>query len=134
MSFQRAVTLAVLLPLGLACDSHGPSECLDGVSFTVGAGTEPTFDWAPACRMQALVILAKGPSPSFVWAVRGPLAGNVLEPPIRYGEVPPDAISNNPAPPLEEGTAYQVTLYASVDNPLGNGRTVQAVDSTVFVP
>jgi hypothetical protein len=112
-----------------------PSASLDGVSFTVGAGTEPTFDWAPSCRMQALVInLAEDPNHAFVWSVLTPLGSNGLQPPIRYGEVPPHASSNSPAPALSEGTAYRVTLYASINSPLGNGSTQVPVDSTVFVP
>jgi hypothetical protein len=131
---RRALGLAVILPLGLACDSLGPSDCLDGVTFTVSAGTEPTFDWAPSCRMQALVVhLAEAPNHDFVWSVHSPLGSNVLEPPIRYGEVPPHASSNSEAPALSEGTAYRLTLYASINNPLGGSAQVP-VDSTVFVP
>ncbi|HEX3275405.1 MAG TPA: hypothetical protein VHR43_11155 [Gemmatimonadales bacterium] len=132
---RRGLVPAVMLPLALACDSLGPSDCLDGVTFTVSAGTEPTFDWAPSCRMQALVVhLAEAPNHDFVWSVHTPLGSNGLQPPIRYGEVPPHASSNSPAPALSEGTAYRLSLYASINSPVDNGSTQVPVDSTVFVP
>jgi len=127
------ITLAFLVPLGLACDNMGPSACLDGVSFTVGPGTEPTVDWKPSCRMQALVFrAANDPGSAIIWEVysRG---GNELRPPLRYGEIPPNALGPTPAPALAEGTSYRLTLYASFNDPTG-GVTQQAVDSVVFVP
>jgi hypothetical protein len=105
------LALAFVVPLGLACDTMGPSACLDGVSFTVGTGTEPTVDWKPSCRMQSLVFRAV----------------------IRYGEIPPNAFGPMPAPALAQGTGYRLTLYASFNDPTG-GATQQAVDSVVFVP
>ena len=133
--FASRIALAFALPLGLACDNLGPSPCLDGVSFTIGAGTAPTFAWEPACRMQALIIrTVNDPNQSVVWAVSTTLGTNELRPPLRYGEIPPNANGTTPPPaPLTVGTSYRLTLYASFNDPTG-GATQQAVDSVVFVP
>lgn len=127
--------LALVVPLGLACDNMGPSACLDGVSFTVGAGTEPTVDWEPSCRMQSLVFRAvNDPNNAIIWQVSTPLGTNELRPPLRYGEIPPHALGGpTPAPALAQGTSYRLTLYASFNDPTG-GAAQQAVDSVVFVP
>ena len=129
----RALAAGTLLPLfGLQCgDTLGPSACLDGVTFSVGPGIQPTFDWRPACRVLRLLVRpVEGPAPP-VWSVGFPGGTNALEPPVRYGEVPAGA-DGGTLTDLVSGTAYRVTLYAWFRTDIATD--VVALDSTDFMP
>ena len=133
-TFEISRTRPALIALvGLACsDTLSPSACLDGVTFTVGPGTEPTFDWKPACRVSQLEVRSVDNPVVRMWSVGSPRPA--LRPPIRYGEVPDEAgaIGTTPASPLSPGSAYHLRLLATFSTPVGfNSVELGGVD---FVP
>jgi hypothetical protein len=129
----RATAAALLPLLGLQCgDRVGPSACLDDMTIMVGSGVRPTFDWRPACYVNALSIRLVEKPVERVWGVSSPGSSNALRPPIQYGLVPSGADgSSNPAD-LVAGSAYRLTLYASFDTAVATD--LEVLDSVDFVP
>jgi hypothetical protein len=91
-------------------DSTGPDpsipECSGPVTIEVSAGTMPTFDWTPECRL-FLVLVELGATDRWIILSEG---ANAIAPPVRYGVVPDGAVQQEPALPLEAGQTYDVTL------------------------
>jgi hypothetical protein len=134
MRFRAAAARALFPLLGLACsDALGPSACLSGMSFVVGAGTQPTFDWRPACSVNALTVRAVEDPVEALWALGSPSTSNAVRPPIRYGEIPSGASGTATAPALVTGSPYRLTLYVWLENPIPPSKQ-QVLDSVDFVP
>jgi hypothetical protein len=114
----RAAAASALFPLfGLGCsDALGPSACLSGMSFVVGPGTQPTFDWRPACSVNALTVRAVENPDEAIWALGSPSTSNAVRPPIRYGTMPSAASGPGPAPALVTGSTYRLTLYVWLES------------------
>jgi hypothetical protein len=132
--FRAAAARALFPLLGLACsDALGPSACLSGMSFVVGTGTKPTFDWRPACSVNGLMVRAVENPDEAIWTLGSPSTSNAVRPPIRYGEMPAGASGTTTAPPLVTGSTYRLTLYVWLDNPIPPSQQ-QVLDSVDFVP
>lgn len=104
------VTLTVVMLVGCSDDSSGPEElpeCTGQVTVSISAGTEPTFNWAPACR-GFLLLVEEGATD--VWSVIT-LGSNDLAPPVTYGVVPAGATELDTPVPLMVGTTYDVILF-----------------------
>jgi hypothetical protein len=131
----RAAAAGALFPLlGLGCsDTLGPSACLSGMSFVVGAGTQPTFDWHPACGVNGLTVRAVENPGEAIWGLGSPSTSNAVRPPIQYGKIPSGASGTEPAPALVPGSTYRLTLYVWLENPVPPSRR-QVLDSVDFVP
>ena len=110
---------------------EGPEvpACTGDVSIQVSAGTEPTFSWAPACRL-SLVLVEPADSGRDLWAV-GARRANRIAPGVRYGVVPPGVsqTTDGPPVPLVAGQSYKIVLGRAGDD----GGTVLAGLST-FTP
>ena len=102
----------------------------------VGAGLTPSIGWSPGCRIASLTVYEAVPIPpaqpgedpvpplpgdqtpgyyngSQLWWITSPeVAGNLIEPSVRYGHVPGDAEELQPAAPLVAGKHYIVELVA----------------------
>jgi hypothetical protein len=130
----RAAAAGALFPLlGLGCsDALGPSACLSGMSFVVGAGTQPTFDWHPACGVNGLTVRAVENPGGAIWGLGSPSTSNAVRPPLQYGTIPSGASGTEPAPALVPGSTYRLTLYVWLENPIQPSR--QVLDSVDFVP
>jgi hypothetical protein len=131
----RAAAAGALFPLlGLGCsDALGPSACLSGMSFVVGTGTQPTFDWRPACGVNALTVRAVENPDEAIWGLGSPSTSNAVRPPIRYGTIPSGASGTETAPALVTGSTYRLTLYVWLENPIPPSQQ-QVLDSVDFVP
>jgi len=125
-------TFLALLSAGCG-EALGPGPCLDGVSFEVGPGTQPTFDWRPACGINGLTVRTIESPSATVWALSSPSTSNALRPRVQYGQVPRGATGLEPVSPLVGGSGYRLTLYAWIANPLTSGE-LKALDSVDFVP
>jgi hypothetical protein len=132
---RRAIARGSLVAvLSIGCgEMLGPETCLDGVSFEVGPGTEPTFDWRPACGVNGLTVRTIESQSATVWGLSSPGTSNALRPRVRYGQVPAGATGLEPVGPLARGSNYRLTLYAWIANPLTAGQ-LKALDSVDFVP
>ncbi len=132
---SRAAAAGALFPLlGLGCsDTLGPSACLSGMSFVVGIGTQPRFDWRPACAVNALTVRAVENPDEAIWGLGSPSTSNVVRPPIQYGKVPSGVGGTEPAPALISGSTYRLTLYVWLENPISPSQR-QVLDSVDFVP
>ena len=132
--WSRAAAGALFPLLGLGCsDALGPSACLGGMSFVVGTGTQPTFDWQPACGVNALTVRAVESPDKVLWGLGSPSTSNAVHPPIRYGTIPPGASGSASAPALLTGSTYRLTLYVWLENPISPSQQ-QVLDSVDFVP
>ena len=131
----RAAAAGALFPLlGLGCsDTLGPSACLSGMSFVVGTGTQPTFDWRPPCGVNALTVRAVENPEKVLWGLGSPSTSNAVHPPIRYGTIPSGASGTEPAPALIPGSTYRLTLYVWLEMPIPPSQQ-QVLDSVDFVP
>ena len=85
----------------------------------VSAGLTPTIGWTPDCSVnkisvfQALTAQDPGGDPIFVgpemWEVHASqIAGNTIDPSVRYGQVPSGTTEGSPALPLIAGQPYVV--------------------------
>ena len=131
----RAAAAGALFPLlGLGCsDALGPSACLSGMSVVVGTGTQPTFDWRPACGVNGLTVRAVENPNEAIWGLGSPSTSNTVRPPIQYGKIPSGASGTEPAPALVAGSTYRLTLYVWLENPVPPSQR-QVLDSVDFVP
>jgi hypothetical protein len=104
--------LAGAIPLVTACGGDagtGPGAsrpCTNHVAITVSSGTTPRFTWEPACRVIALLVEQDA---SDMWFVEG--IGEGIASDVRYGSVPPNGTSDEPALPLVPGTTYEVIVF-----------------------
>jgi hypothetical protein len=132
---RRATAAGALFPLlGLGCsDTLGPSACLSGVSVVVSTGTQPTFDWRPACGVNGLTVRAVENPDETIWGVGSPSTSNTVRPPIQYGKIPSGASGTEPAPALVTGSTYRLTLYVWLESPVPPSQR-QVLDSVDFVP
>ena len=102
----------VALSAALACSSDPAAPdsdleaCTGPVTVHVSAGTSPTFDWEPECRL-FFINVERGAGDEWLVHSEGE---NAIAPPVRYGEVPSGATERAPAVPLEPGVTYDVTL------------------------
>jgi hypothetical protein len=118
---MRSIVLAltgVLLTTSCGTDPnvfHVGCQQVDG--FDVGSGLTPSISWSPGCRVASLgvyegVPVGPGDVPPLpgtlpglttgarMWQITSPAsAGNLLEPALRYGDRPADAIEDTPALP-----------------------------------
>jgi hypothetical protein len=100
----------------------------------VGSGLTPSIGWSPGCRVGSLAVYEAVPVPppqpgedptpplpgdqtpgytqgTPMWRITSPaVAGNLIEPSVRYGSVPGDADELQPATPLAAGKHYIVEL------------------------
>ena len=81
--------------------------------LSVGSGTEPLFEWTPACGVLRLQVDYHDPAypdlpPVYAWS----RTEFFLAPPVQYGVEPPSPLPVLlPAEPLEAGRTYTVRLY-----------------------
>jgi hypothetical protein len=80
--------------------------CTGDVTVSVSAGTTPTFTWAPACLVLALLVEQEASDMWFLEATGEGIASGV-----RYGTVPSGASGDGPAVALVQGTTYEVILF-----------------------
>jgi hypothetical protein len=67
--FRTAGAGALIPLLVLGCSGVvDPSSCLSGMSFVVSTGTQPTFDWRPACSVHGLTVRAVENPDQAIWA------------------------------------------------------------------
>ncbi len=130
---KLATALPVIAFVGLArCgDATGAgSHC--SPTIVVGSGTTPQFSWAPACRIQALVVFSGNAcSPRFeCWKIES-LNDNQISSPVRYGTVPSTARQSSTPLPLQRGLEYAVRLERYEDF---DGRTLVEVAVAAFTP
>jgi hypothetical protein len=89
----------------------GLAVCRTPVTITVSAGLTPTFNWTPACRVEALTVrhAANGAT---MWSLFATLDNRGIPPGVRYATVPVGAfeLGADAPPPLEAGATYVVTL------------------------
>jgi len=114
--------------LTASCADPGPSlaDC-SAVAITVSAGTQPTFNWTPACEVEALTV-ALHDRDVIVWGAMSPNQTNTIASPVPYGTTPPgSAATANRIEPLVTGTTYQVTLFRVDD-----AGALQAVGMAIF--
>lgn len=103
-------------------------------SIDVGDGLTPSIGWSPDCRVSSLAVYEALPIPppqpgedpvptlpgdqtpgysggSQQWRITSPeVAGNLIEPSVRYGQVPGNADEQQAAVPLMAGKHYIVEL------------------------
>ena len=90
-------------------------------TITVSPGLRPTiaFDPPTAYTLQVYEGPEDGDGLGVLWTARGPGGyENDLHSPVTYG-VPPEGSEVGPAPPLESGQVYTVTVYRK--DPKGDG-------------
>lgn len=109
---MRSFRKAVLICAAVACSSDPTSpggplpDCTGPVSIEVSAGTSPSFDWSPACRLFFLNVELGADDH---WLIISD-STNAIAPPVRYGVLPAGARQRAPATPLESGQTYDVNL------------------------
>lgn len=119
-----------LVVLNAACADPGPSlaDC-SAVAVTVSAGTQPTFNWTPACQVEALTVALHNNHDVIVWGAVSPNQTNTIGSPVPYGSTPPGAAATaNRIEPLVSGTTYEVTVFRMDD-----GGTIRAVGTATFL-
>lgn len=89
----------------------------------VGRGLRPSISWSPgpAYKLMMYPGAADGDGFGVLWSVAG--SGdyeNHLHSPVTYG-VPPDGSDFAPAPPLEAGKTYTVTVTRKDERGSGDG-------------
>jgi hypothetical protein len=131
----RAAAAGALFPLlGMDCgDALGPSACLSGMSFVIGTGSQPTFNWQPACGVNGLTVRAVENPDEAIWGLGSPSTSNAVRPPIQYGKIPSGLSGTATAPALVTGSAYRLTLYVWLESPVPPSQR-QVLDSVDFVP
>jgi hypothetical protein len=142
----RRITLAssltvLLLGSAVGCGDGGTApdapDCVAQTTITVSAGTQPTISWTPTCRAAVLRVslITTGSTPRAVWQIGATEARNVIEPGVRYGDVPSGTAADHVAEPLVAGATYSVSLNA-VDcrAATGCGSTAALVGTKVFTP
>ncbi|HYC33736.1 MAG TPA: hypothetical protein VEB59_15715 [Gemmatimonadales bacterium] len=122
---MRTIAFAWSTILVIACGTNDPNKFHDGCdhisSLEVTAGPTPDIDWSPDCAVntitvhQALTPEDPGSDPlpvgQTMWEIHATeVAGNTIEPSVRYGEVPPGIIEGSPPLPLTVGQTYIVSV------------------------
>jgi len=128
----RAVPLAslvagvlVLVSCGGGSDPAAPlGECRGNVTMQVASGPVPRFEWAPACRLDELVV-EDVESGERIWHLRTE-GRNGLTPGVSYGVAPPGAVVVVPPAPLEHTGRYTgaVFTYLPVYGTIATGTLV----------
>jgi hypothetical protein len=128
MRRSTILALTILMAPLTACggEATGPAgECTDdtrAVSVAVSTGSQPVFDWDPACSIAQLNIEEGG---GLKWGIHtdasvwnDPVQANLIVPPVTYGVVPagseqfgPPDVPFGPPEPLSSGTTYEITLW-----------------------
>lgn len=123
--------LGVLLGLSsLACGDSPVTEpdvlavCATTVRVTATAGTTPTFDWSPRCRVGGVLIEPIERGIGDRWSIRSD--SNTIAPPLPYGVEPAGARTVAPPQPLEAGKDYRIVLEVRVSE---NASTFVAIDT-----
>src|SRR5262245_52963413 len=104
-----------LLLTSVQCDgdSAGPSflECAGPVVLSISSGLTPELAWRPRCSLFALDIhdLTTDTSTWSLLSLYG--TGNALDPPIKFGVVPPGVEEVTPPVPLSAGHEYRISLF-----------------------
>lgn len=103
----------------------------------VGSGLTPSIGWSPGCRVASLTVYEAVPIPppqpgedptpplpgdetpgynqgTPMWRITSPtVAGNLIQPSVRYGQVPGDIDELQPPTPLTTGQRYIVELVTA---------------------
>lgn len=125
--------LALALAIAACGDSAGPSGggCDGPVTMTISSGSQPTFDWSPACTIAQVVVTdfdETDPDSVVKWQVLA--EQNVIRPPVAYGVTPSNAVQGVEPRLLKAGRHYFVGL--SVIDQLTGELVVQVQQQ--FVP
>lgn len=131
-----AVLCATLFAVG--CGTSDPNAFHAGCdridALQVGAGLTPTIGWSPDCAVhrlavfQALTAEDPGSDPLTVgatmWEVSSSqIAGNTIDPVVRYGQVPSGTTQRAPLVPLTAGQPYVVFVSTlALDGPSTGSR------------
>jgi hypothetical protein len=113
-SLLRWPALTALAALTPGCndgmDSSPLPECSAAVNLSVGSGTTPVLNWAPACRL-FLVLVEDPTGTGDQWGVLSD-STNGIQPPVRYGMVPEGATKEVlPPTPLQSGHEYRLIVF-----------------------
>jgi len=111
------VAATCLISVALSCSGDrsptaNVTPCDGSLTVTVTSGTTPTFDWAPNCGVNRMIVLPANPPPGLItegWTVNS--VNGLFKPPITYGVLPDGADRGDAAAPLVAGRTYQVTVY-----------------------
>ncbi|MDQ3136961.1 MAG: hypothetical protein M3Q93_05175 [Gemmatimonadota bacterium] len=131
----RELLLACLLLAGCGEPNGFEQGCQSQVSFSVSDGLTPQLGWSPDCKLGLVAVavypglsMTPGERISAEWMIQaegqlGP--DNLLQAPLRYGELPSGAISRQGPQPLVAGGHYVVQgwVYDLEGRPIGAGTT-----------
>jgi hypothetical protein len=123
---RSAVVTGLALLMGCGTDPNMFHVGCGHVSTVqAGPGLTPAIDWSPSCRVASLKVYeAHVPAPEELtfpgtnlspgplkWSIINPdSTGNILEPTVRYGQVPKGMVAQFPAEPLSGGLDYLIEV------------------------
>ena len=108
------LALATLLVAGVAGCTDDILSGLGGsggdFSFSVGAGTAPTYSWSTGPAFSIDVVRASNQT-QVVWRISDPTVPRNIASPVRHGVVPSGSIESSPLErTLTPGIRYRVTI------------------------